>query len=375
MKPTIIIVSRCAQTLGNQRIHLARMAKLRGWRVALAGQNDDDAAVAAIEAEGFDFRPLRVDQGSLSLFRLLALTWQIYWLCRNTRPSAFHAFTIKPIIAGLIASYFARVPVRVATVTGLGHAFLSTSRIVKWSATWLLKLSMLTANRVFFYNAADQAFYVNHGIVSRDKSALVAGSGIDTSKYQPSKVKRGGVFTLVFVGRMLIEKGVPELIEAMRIVRTQNTNVNLFLIGDIDPYNPSSLTKENLQSIDKLSYISWVGQVQDVRPFMQNAHAIVLPSHREGIPLALLEGAAMGRALLATDVPGCADVVLHGKTGLLVPPNNPQRLADAILELAENCDLLDQFGEDARADAEDRFDTNVINGSIVDEYAILARPR
>jgi glycosyltransferase involved in cell wall biosynthesis len=371
----MVIASRCAQTISNQRIYLARMAQSRGWDVTLAGQSNDPGAVQSLNAEGFNFHDIPVDQASLRVLSLVRLTWQTYRLCRNVRPVVFHAFTIKPTIAGLFAAFVARVPVRVATVAGLGHAFLSPSLLVRMVAIWLLRLSMLTAHRIYFYNEADREFFVKQKIVSKRKSTLVAGSGIDTSNYQPSKITRDGNFTLVFVGRMLNEKGVPELIEAMEIVHAENANVQLLLIGDIDPHNPSSLTKDQLQSIDKVGYISWVGHVQDVRPFMQRGHVIVLPSHREGIPLALLEGAAMGRALLATEVPGCADVVLHGKTGLLVPPHEPQQLADAILELAGDYDRLDLFGENARADAERRFDTKVINGAIVDEYMVMAGPK
>jgi glycosyltransferase involved in cell wall biosynthesis len=173
----------------------------------------------------------------------------------------------------------------------------------------------------------------------------------------------------------LHEKGVKELLEAFARLRQRGVQVSLSLIGDIDIHNPSSLTREELESVVLKDVLEWHGLVADVRPFIAKASVVVLPSYREGIPLALLEAAAMGRALIATDVPGCQDVVVHEKTGLLVPLGNVEALADAIERLANDPDLVAAMGAAARKDVIRRFDTDIVNTKVIEAYEALLMER
>jgi glycosyltransferase involved in cell wall biosynthesis len=151
-------------------------------------------------------------------------------------------------------------------------------------------------------------------------------------------------------------------------LRQRGVEICLSLIGDVDIHNPSSLTREDIESVVSEGALEWHGLVSDVRPLVQKADVVILPSHREGIPLALLEGAAMGRALIATDVPGCREVVVHGKTGLLVPLGDVQALADAMEKLATDRDLVASMGAAARADVIARFDSQIVNALVLREY-------
>jgi glycosyltransferase involved in cell wall biosynthesis len=364
----IFISGRCAETIFSQRLHLARMAVSKGWQVDVGGDRSPGEYEASLRHAGFTFHPLPVDQRSMSPISVARLLAAYVKTLRLMRPTLFHAFTIKPIVSGLIGARLAGVPIRFATVTGLGHVFLSSSPLVRLVAFSLLRIAFRCADHVFFYNQTDRDEYVRRGIVGRLKTSLIAGSGIETGRFDVAPMPIGPVIKMAFVGRLLTEKGMPELLEAMRIVRKQKASVELHLVGDCDPNNPSSLAREAIDQAVAEGLVTWHGLVADVRPLVAAAHVVILPSHREGIPLALLEGAAMGRALIATDVPGCRDVVIHNKTGLLVPVNDPSALAEAIVALASDPERVRNMGQAAREDVVARFDTNIVNAKVVEVY-------
>ncbi|MEP7348376.1 MAG: glycosyltransferase family 4 protein [Sphingorhabdus sp.] len=368
----VLISSRCAQTICSQRFNLARTAKDAGWQVTLAGDHVAGPYVDILENEQFRFFPVPVDQRSFSAFGFGKLVLAYCRLIRGIRPSVFHAFTIKPIIAGMIAAKIMRVPVRVATVAGLGHTFLSSSPIVKSLAIGLLRIAMKYTNRVYFYNLADRDEYLRYNIVDFAKTRIVPGSGVDTIRFARQPLPLSQQLSLVFVGRLLKEKGVPELLAAMQIVRNRKLDVVLHLVGDVDSNNPSSLTRNEIEMAVSSQLVQWHGHVTDVQPFLVQAHVVILPSHREGIPLALLEGAAMGRALIAADVPGCRDVVIHQHTGLLVPPQNADAIAEAIAVMVSDRERVKTMGTNAHYDMVSRFDTAVVNDKIVADYTALA---
>jgi glycosyltransferase involved in cell wall biosynthesis len=367
----LLISGRCSETIFTQRLHLARRAVATGWAVDVAGDVTTDAYAKALADQGFPFHPLPVDQKSMNPFGLVRLAWAYSKLFRSIEPSVFHAFTIKPFIGGLIAAKLSKVPIRIATVTGLGHVFLSSSAAVRAVSVLLLKIAMSCAQRVFFYNESDRDEYVRRRIVPFGKTRLIAGSGIDTSRFPKVPLPLGRSLSIAFVGRLLHEKGVPELLEAFAQLRQRGVDIRLSLIGDVDVHNPSSLTRQEIESALSENVLEWHGLVSDVRPLVAQADVVVLPSHREGIPLALLEGAAMGRALIATDVPGCREVVIDGKTGLLVPLGDVDALASAMEKLAADRDLVAQMGAAAREDVVARFDTEIVNALVLREYDAL----
>jgi glycosyltransferase involved in cell wall biosynthesis len=368
----LIISSRCSQTIYTQRIHLARMARDNGWQVVLAGDQSIGDFSALLRLEDFNFVEITVDQKSLNPVHLFRLVGQYVKLFRGERPTVFHAFTIKPIIAGLIAARLSKVPVRIATVAGLGHVFLSSSALVRGLSIALLRIAASCAHRVNFYNKADRDEYVRRGIVPIEKTALIAGSGIDMARFPPLPWPDcSEVFSILYIGRLLREKGVPELLEAAKRLQQAGVAVKINLVGDVDTNNPSSLSRAEMDAAVKSGLVDWHGFATDIRPHVAKAHAVILPSHREGIPLALLEAGAMGRALIATNVPGCREVVINGVTGLLTPLGDVDALAKAIATLAQTSDMVKAMGHAARQDILARFDTHVVNTIVIDAYETL----
>jgi glycosyltransferase involved in cell wall biosynthesis len=371
----LFISSRCAQTIFNQRLSLAEYAAAHGWETHFGGDASSRAYAQRLKDEGFEFHELPVNQRSLNPLHILWLIAAYFKTLRRLKPQVFHAFTIKPLICGLIGARLAGVPIRIATVPGLGHAFLSPAKWVRLVAALLFKIAFRFADVVIFYNQDDRDQLLRRKLVDPKKAWLIAGSGLNVSRFQVMPLTFDGVTKFVYVGRLIAEKGVPELLEAMRIARKKRANIELHLVGDCDTNNRSSLTRESIEQAVNEGLVTWHGLVPDVRPLIAAAHVVILPSHREGVPLALLEGAAMGRALIATNVPGCRDVVIRDETGLLVPVKDPLALADAILALATNPARIRKMGRAARKDIVARFDTNIVNARVVEIYEAAVKAR
>lgn len=371
-KKHILIVSRCSQTILSQRIHLARAARDAGWSVAVAGDQTAGDYHDRLLAEGFPFHAVPVSQSSLNAGSLLLLIWRLYRLNRTLRPEIVHAFTIKPTIAGMLAAKLASVPVRIVTVPGLGHIFLSSSAIVRRLAVILLRFALRFAHIIYFYNPTDRDTYIDLGIIPAKKARLVAGSGIDSALFKPEPLLATSRLQLLFVGRILIEKGVPELLEAVKLAKMRGADVDLHLVGDIDANNPSAMEPEKFEAAVRDSGAVWHGHSNAIKDHIAAAHVVVLPSHHEGVPLSLLEAGAMGRTLLATDVAGCNEVVRHGANGYLVPLGDIEALSQAIIKLASDRNLVAKMGAEARRDVEQRFDTKVVNAKVVADYMAIA---
>lgn len=366
-RPRVMIASRCAKTIYSQRLNLARNVRDGGWDVVLAGQPVQGPYAELLEQEGMRFCPVAINQQSLSLLSIISAIVAFWLLCLKHKPDIFHAFTIKPTVAGLIGAWLAGVPTRVATVAGLGHIFVSSSRIVSLAGIALLRIALSKAQCVYFYNEHDRQTYIRHRIVKLEKTKVIEGSGVDTERYQVSQLPDGECFQLLYIGRILQEKGITELLAAMQMLRSSRPVV-LHIVGDLDPHNPSSLDRELFES--QLSSIRaiWHGHSNNVGSHIDAADAVILPSYSEGIPLALLEAGASGRAMIATDVPGCRDVVRHGLTGLLVPLGDVDKLSQAITTMADDRDLVKEMGQNARNDIVKRFDSTTVNRKMLADY-------
>ena len=177
-------------------------------------------------------------------------------------------------------------------------------------------------------NDDDRRFVAIAGI-SELRIALIAGSGVDMATLSPT-TEPPGPPTAAFVGRLLDDKGIRTLVAAHQLVREQEPEAQLLIAGAPDPANPTSVSHQEALSWNSAPGITWLGQVDDIANLWARAHVAVLPSRREGLPLSLLEAAACGRAMVATDVPGCQEIAIAGKTGLLVPVDDARALANAM---------------------------------------------
>lgn len=364
----VLIAGRCSETIYRQRRVLASFLLRAGWEVHLCGDRGDSRYIDALIAEGFTFHALDLDQKAKSPIAAMRLLLAYRRIVRTVRPDIVHTFNAKPTIIGLAGAALGGCRARIATVAGLGHLFMARSRFVRSAGQGAFRAALCFAHAVVFYNEDDCRAFVLGRLVTADKTGVIAGSGIDLVRFAPVGFPPDAPLEALFVGRLLLEKGIAEVIAAGRILRRQGAAVRITIVGDIDRHNPSSLDRATIEDAVEEGAVVWRGGLHDVAPAIAASHVVILPSHREGIPLALVEGGAMGRALIATDAPGCRDVVEHGCNGLLVPVGDAGALADALTRLADDRELLEKFGAEAARRARDRFGADAVSSQVAALY-------
>lgn len=327
--------------------------------MAAAAPDGNEARLASI---GADFRPLPIDAAGRSTLSDLRLLASLVQLLREVRPSALLTFTVKPNIYGALAARVTGTPV-VATVTGLGSAFLAGGPLELLVAN-LYRVAFRRARAVLFQNPADRDQFIERGLVAADQARLVAGSGIDLAQFRPMPPPSNERYTFLLVGRLLLDKGVAEYAAAARMLRDEGCDAVFRIVGERWPDNPSAVPAWQLERWIDDDLIEHGPPVDDIRPEISAADCIVLPSYREGIPRSLLEGMAMARPLVASDVPGCRDVVESGVNGLLCAPRSAADLARALrIMLSLPPSERRTMGERGRAIAEARFGADKVTAA------------
>jgi glycosyltransferase involved in cell wall biosynthesis len=225
-------------------------------------------------------------------------------------------------------------------------------------------------SQIIFQNPDDRSDFLRLALVDKTRSHLIRGSGVDTGSFSPSTTARvEGPLTVLMVGRLLREKGVREFVDAAAIVRKRLPGVRFLLAGDSDPGNPSSIDTDTIAEWQRRGDVSFLGHRSDVRDLIRGADVAVLPSYREGAPRSLIEAAACGLPIVATDVPGCREVVSHRINGLLVPPFDSGRLAEAIVELLNDREFRVAMGKRSRALACEFFSQDRVNRETLKVYS------
>jgi len=364
----------------SHRLPVARAARDAGFEIVVAARVRDHGE--PIRAEGFRLCPLawrRRGDGIVGAGRALR---DIAALYRRERPDIIHHVALKPVLFGGIAARlaFARGtgrPALIAAVTGLGSGLMPTSclaRLGRPALGWVM-CHAAKDGMVIVQNPEDGAALAGFGIAPR-RIALIRGSGVDTEHFAPLPEPTGGTVTVALVARMLRSKGVPDAVAAVRRLRAQGLAIELVLAGPIDPDNRASLSEAELAALTAEPGVEWLGRVEDVRQVWRRAAIAVLPStYGEGVPKALLEAAACGRAIVATDMPGCREVVRAGESGLIVPPHDIGALAEALAALARDPGRRQAMGRAGRALAEREFGEAGVARQTVALYDAALRER
>ncbi len=350
------------------RLPMARAAQRAGYEVHVATRVDRHGR--AIEAEGFALHPIDWKRGSVSPISFLRTGFAVRRLYRSLKPELVHHVALQACCVGAAAAIGLPMA-QLNAFVGLGFVF--TARSLKARLVRLLIGAALPSlfgrkrTTVLVENPDDRATLADLGIAP-DKIIVIAGSGVDLDHFAPLPEPPAPV-TAAFVGRMVEHKGVRALVAACKRLAERGQAVRLLLAGTPDPDNPNSIPAEEIRRWCEQSTVTWLGHVDDIRTVWRRAHIAVLPSRGgEGIPMSLMEAAACGRPLIATDVPGCREIARPGRNGLLVPPDDPQALADAIGRLAADADLRCRLGAAGRRLIEAEFSSRRIGDDIVVLY-------
>jgi glycosyltransferase involved in cell wall biosynthesis len=294
-------------------------------------------------------------------------------LYQRLRPDLAHHVAFVPTVVGSLAALGLPMA-KLNALTGLGFTFTSATakaRALRVFADRLLAFLLKRPNTVVLVQNPDDRTMVAALGIPAQRIEIISGSGVDVDRLRPAPEPETPTFTVGFVGRLLEDKGVNTLVRAQEILAERGLSVRVLLAGTPDPSNPASISEAVLADWRQRQHLELLGHVDDVRTVWMKAHVAVLPSRREGLPLSLLEAAACGRALIATDVPGCREIARPGVNALLVPPDDPEGLANAIEILSKDRDMRLRFGSASRKLVVDQFSSDRIGREIVALYARL----
>ncbi|RYF12700.1 MAG: glycosyltransferase family 1 protein, partial [Oxalobacteraceae bacterium] len=329
MKPTIALSINTSWNLVNFRSNLITRLQREGFEVVALSPYD--AHCAALAALGVRHISIAIDSKGLSPLRDFKLAAHYYCILKELHPVAFLGWTIKPNVYGSLAAHALGIPV-INNISGLGTAFIKIgllTRIVRM----LYRRALARSSTVFFQNRHDRDLFVAQRLVRAPRTALLPGSGIDLAQFVPEPASEATTTVFLMVARLLRDKGVVEFADAARIVRQTRPDVAFELLGFLDVQNRTAIDRDIVERWEREGRLCYLGEAADVRPYLARATAVVLPSYREGMPRSLLEAAAMGRPLIATDVPGCTEIARAGQNAFLCAPRDARSLADAMLAL------------------------------------------
>lgn len=372
---SVVIVASLAESVSNFRAPLVRRMVQHGLAVTAVAPDLDSSSRSAIAELGARAELVRFARTGMNPVKDLLGIVALYRFFRREKPRYILAYTAKPVNYGLLAARFAGVPTRSVMITGLGYAFTEGGegrrKIARMAARFLYGLSLPRATSIIFQNPDDVALFREQGLLSAASPVhLVNGSGVDCSQYAVSALPERPHFLMI--ARLLKDKGVREYAEAAARLRAQVPGATTSLVGWIDE-SPNSITRNELDGWCAAG-LNFLGRLSDVRPAIAQASVVVLPSYREGTPRSVLEGMAMGRAIITTDAPGCRETVEPGVNGLLVTPRDAAALAQAMIALARDPARVVAMGTQSRRIAKEKYDADAVALDTLRKAGILPAP-
>ena len=341
----------------SHRLPLARGARDTGMEVVVVA--GETGSGRAIEREGFPFVPLPISRSGLNPLieaRTLVFLVRLY---RRLRPDLVHHSTIKPVVYGSLAVRVAGRAAVVNTISGLGYALTpgdNVAKLVRRPLLLLLRAALSQPrSRTIFQNPEDLRDFVRLGLLPESAAVLVRGSGVDCTEFCVAPEPNDRPLVML-AARMLWDKGVEEFVGAARLLRSGGVDARFALVGAPDDGNRRGIPLARLEAWTREGVIEWWGHRQDMPQVLARATIVVLPStYGEGLPKVLLEAAASGRPIVATDLRGCREIVREGVNGFLVPPRDIEALAAAIRRCLASPQLRAAFGQAGRALVEAEF--------------------
>ena len=372
-KKRILFVTNVDWFFISHRLVIAEEAQKRGFEVIVAAE--DTGRSQEIRDKGIIFVNLsfsRSGTNPINEFRTILKFFKIY---NDIKPDIVHHITLKPVIYGTIIAKLLKIKGVVNAISGLGYNFTKgRESFVQKAMLFIMSLGFNRKNLVIiFQNKNDQDELISQGIIrSSNVIVRIKGSGVDLEKYHESNFPSFNRIKILLPSRMLWDKGIQELRESSNILKEKYSNkVEFILAGLADEENKAGVTASYLEDWDDGNYVRWIGYQKNMFDVYKNSHIVVLPSYREGMPKALLEACAVGRAIITTNAIGCRETVDEGVNGFKVPVASSIDLANALEELINNHDLIKQMGHNSRLKAVKEFDVKNVVQKHIEVYNSL----
>ena len=368
----ICLVANTSWYLYNFRLGLLNDLKEKNYDLTLV--SPEDKYTELLKKKGFKFENWILNQDSINPINEIRSIFFLSFIIKKIKPDAVCNFTIKACLYGTIAAKFANTKRILNSITGLGHLFLGEKKRNKLLKFFIYPIYYLILNLknsyVIFQNISDRESLLKKGIIKDYRSCLIEGSGIDSNFFK-SKKKISNVYSnpvkLLFPSRLLYEKGIKELIIACNKLWALGFKFQLLLAGSIDSKSRSKIKYKDLKALKGNNNIKFLGHIDDMRELYEEVDIVVLPSWREGLSRALIEAASMEKPIITTDVPGCKDIIEHGKSGILIQEKDPRAIYFAIILLLENPELASRIGKAARQRVISKFQAEIINKKFIDK--------
>ena len=335
-----------------------------------------DAYTSKIIEKGIIVHKWNLKSSSTNLLKEINSIISLYKIYRNIKPDVVHHFTIKSVLYGTLISNLCGIKFVFNSITGLGTVFLSNylkDKFINFLIIPIYKLIIKTSkSNLIFQNRWDLNYFIKLKIATKNNSFLIRGSGINTQHFRDSKIKKSfpkkKYWKLLFPARLIREKGINELIIACDSLWEKNKNFRLFIAGEFNLNQRGNLSKNHIERIRKREYVVGIKYQSKMKNIYLKSDIVVLPTWREGLSRALLEAGSMELPIITTNVPGCKDIVLHRKTGLLVNKEDPESIKNAITFLMNNKNLCKKFGKNVRKHIEDNFTNDIVNEQTFNLY-------
>ena len=370
----ILLVANSGWYLYNFRSTLIRDIKNKGFDLGIITPGDKYSEI--LIKQNYSHVQWGLSRKSINPLKELKSLIELITIYRKLKPDLVHHFTIKACIYGTIAAKFSNTNKVINSITGLGHIFVGRKISTKILKVFLLPIYRMVFNtkrsNMIFQNEDDLNIFIDLKLTNKESSCLIKGSGIDEKKFSTSNTESLDYFhspvRLLFPSRLIIEKGIIELLDACKSLWSQNYNFDLYIAGEPNDSNRSVISKKVLEDILNNERIKSLGHVKDMKSLFENIDIVILPSWREGLSRSLIEAAAMRKAIITTDTSGCSQIVDHGLNGILVPVNDTNGLILAIKLLINNPELSRKFGERISEKVLNKFTANIINKETLDFY-------
>lgn len=366
MANKIFIVGGLPESLTNFRGDLIQSLIGEGNEVVAMAGNASREKIYSIESLGAKYIPFPIQRNGLNPKVDISTLISLYKTFIVEKPDVIISYTIKPVVWGGIAARLYGKAKFYGLITGLGFAFQKGGlkrNLIGGLAKFLYKVGLAKASGVIFQNPDNQQVFIDEGIVSKDNTYRVNGSGVNVSRYDVSAFPESSPVFLT-IARLLGEKGLREYAKAASIVKKKYPDATFQTVGPEDP-SPDGIPAEEVKSWQESGAIEYLGGTDDVRPFIANCHVFVLASYHEGMPRTVLESMSMGRPILTTNVEGCRETVEPGVNGWLVPKQDAESLAERMIWFIENQQRLQEMGNASRKIVEEKFDVHKVNDELL----------
>lgn len=358
----------------SHRLSLALAAQKAGYEVVVLTRVNQHGEL--IRSHGLKLIHFELSRRSRNPLKELGVILRLLRVYKEQKPDIVHHVALKPVLYGSIAARVTGIPAVVNALTGLGFLFISKhwqARVLRPLVELAFRLLLNRPNsRVIFQNPDDMALLTSRGVLALGQGVLIRGSGVSTTQFNATS-EVNGLPLVVLASRMLWDKGVGEFVEAVRQLRGQGVVARFALVGEGDPGNPASISHNQLSQWQDEDAVEWWGRRDDMPQVFAQSHIVCLPSYREGLPKVLIEAAACGRPIIATDVPGCREIVRHGENGLLVPARDFRALANTLLHLINNPSLRIAMGKRGREIVKKEFSIGHVISQSLALYKELIR--